>query len=200
LLSSVAWANHELAAPVGEDSVDDGRIDWEDNTKYDTALRHASNTWNNVGGIVLTEDGWRIEDLEVDDVSKNVCHSSLAAATTKQEPSKWRQSDYSDRIVIFTCFMDYYGEDRRKEVLVHEFGHALGLNDIINDGPHPNQIMQRGWCYCTEPQAHDKLDYQRRWSNGDAFDRPQLREDFRNLCHITAPSRAVDVPILCDPP
>jgi len=78
----------------------------------------------------------------------------------------------ADDIYLYTCEMHPAGTTRRREVMAHEFGHALGLADGCIEHQGLSYLMMggpdsvdpfAGFCGCIGPGQHEKNDYYARW-------------------------------------
>ena len=104
------------AEASGWDLVDSGQnLQYEDYTKYDTALSSAANGWDALGSVNVEPSPSSGEtDVSVGDVSS----MSAMGYTTTEDSS----------ITFNTSIMDYATQNAQNAAAAHEFGHALGLD------------------------------------------------------------------------
>ena len=115
---------------TGTDAVDGFEIRWEDETQYDTAREHAQDEWHSLRGdddcVEILEDEWNtISDLEWLDIDDD---SVIWAG-------KYFQVWGADHIKLNEYYMDQYGDCAKKNVTMHEMGHALGLEHWVPPTP-----------------------------------------------------------------
>lgn len=142
---------------LGYDSVDNGEIRYEDESKYSSAdggtIGHAIDTWNALNPINIKPDAWNTAtDLTWRDYSN--------ADTTTQ--AYYHTHIGSDHIHMNTAKLDNLSLFKKKAVAAHEQGHSLGLD---HNETNDTQLM---WACptCTSintPQSHDKQDYHELW-------------------------------------
>lgn len=104
--------------------VDSGKhLDWDGKTKYASQFESAIKVWNSYKkGVIRKDNLVRWQDLAVSDCFEI---SSVAGVTN------------SNGIIRFNKFnMDRFSSNQKKNVCIHELGHALGLdhntsNDIM---------------------------------------------------------------------
>ena len=139
---------------LGNDSVDDREIRWEDSNQYDDARKHAINAWDNstLNRINIAPDAWNtIADLEWRDSNRSdVTWDGL-----------WKARTGADAIYLNTRYLKNYGKTKRRGVATHELGHALGLAHSYRGQIMVNNTPDRG--SLTTPQSHDKADYHALW-------------------------------------
>lgn len=112
-----AWAGHH----IDWSSVDSGEIRYEDNTRYDGALAHGVNTWNNISGVYFApDDAFSIADVKLYDIT-GACSAPWVGQTA--------QRTGADPLELNVCLMDQSTTNERYHVVTHEFGHNLGLGD-----------------------------------------------------------------------
>ncbi|MEU2224756.1 MULTISPECIES: matrixin family metalloprotease [unclassified Streptomyces] len=139
---------------LGNDSVDDREIRWEDSTRYDDARKHAINAWDNssLNRINIAPDAWNtIADLEWRDSSR----------TDVTWDGLWKARTGADAIYLNVAYLKNYGTTKRRGVATHELGHALGLAHSYSGQIMVNNTPARG--SLTTPQSHDKADYHALW-------------------------------------
>lgn len=95
--------------------VDSGKhLDWDGSTKYQSQFDTSVTTWNNYkSGVIRKDSGLVIEDVKISDYSE----VSNSAATTSSD----------GKIKFNTYNMDNLSVNDKKNVCLHELGHALGL-------------------------------------------------------------------------
>lgn len=110
-----AWAEYTIQL-TGWDLVDSGKhLDWDGSTAYLSQFKYAINQWEEHRSGVIREDTLtRIEDVIISD--KNEGNVGYAASTTK-----------SGKIIFNTYYMDDFTTNQKRNVAIHELGHALGL-------------------------------------------------------------------------
>ena len=135
---------------LGYDSVDGSEIRYEDYTQYDDARIWAINRWNALGEIAIRPDAWNtITDLEFWDW--NDCSASWVGIYVGQRPG-------AEQIYFNICYLKSADTSQRRNVALHELGHALGLAHSF-----PGQVMNRYITTITTPQSHDRADYYALW-------------------------------------
>lgn len=118
-------------------SVDAGEIRWGGSNWYSSHRSSAISSWNALGTIYIAPDNAdtyedvRFSDVYYDDVTWAGLYTYWGAAT--------------DTIQINNFELDKYSDTWKRNVFVHEIGHALALADIKDPdyskyGPWP-QIM-----------------------------------------------------------
>lgn len=145
LLGGAATA-HEL----GRDSVDGNEIRWEDSTKWDSARRNAIRNWERVGCLTIAPDNWRtVTDLEFRD------YRNANTNTT----GYWQQRWGADRIYMNDHWMDQNNRAQRNHNMLHELGHATGLD---HNGRN-DSVMRQGRLELNDLGRHDSADHRDMW-------------------------------------
>ncbi|MCY6355293.1 matrixin family metalloprotease [Clostridium sp. ZS2-4] len=137
---------------LGHYSVDNGKIAYEDKTKYDTELNYAVNKWNELKKVKIQQDTWTtLSDLIVCDTYNS----------DVEWPARYVHPPIlTDEIQI----NDYYMKGNRitklekKCAITHEFGHALGL-----DHSPKGNIMYKYLQNMANLGSQDIYDYQYLW-------------------------------------
>ncbi len=137
-------------------SVDGDEIRYVDNTSYNDALSWAIAEWNDLDPIeILPDSAFTIADIDVFDV--NDSSVSWAGARTVRTGTDW--------IRINSYYVAGYTTFKKRGVMAHEFGHALGLGDHTSgDGAGSNILMYNCCLTVNTPQAHDEDDYDDLWN------------------------------------
>ncbi|WNY26904.1 hypothetical protein [Methanolapillus ohkumae] len=156
LMSSVASACSYHLGP-NEHAVKLKKIHWYGSTTYSNQWSAAVTTWNSMGTITIKEDHLLSQkDLKILDV-----YSPPPNGTTT-----WPSAGYSNGsnngtryIQINTAIMSGYSSNERTKGLVHELGHALGINEISISG----NIMNQGRSSQTTLGQKDKDVYRCIW-------------------------------------
>ncbi|MEU8758032.1 matrixin family metalloprotease [Streptomyces sp. NPDC048659] len=165
---AVAMANAPYAAAVGaapcirgesesraDSSVDEGEIRWTEATKYDDARKYATGEWNKLRTVSIAPDAANtVNDLEFREYRKADGH-----------PGYWQRRGgvaATDYIYLNTYYLDgdYKDARFRRNVVVHELGHALGL---CHKADTVNSVMQTEISLTTVPTAVDRANYRKIW-------------------------------------
>lgn len=96
--------------------VDSGKhLDWDGKTRYQNQFNYAVNVWNNYKkGVIRKDNIFRWEDVAISDCFEI---SNMAGIT------------YSDGAIRFNTYvMDTLPVNAKRNVCIHELGHALGLD------------------------------------------------------------------------
>jgi predicted Zn-dependent protease len=151
LLSLQLTASPALAARylLGYDSVDGDEIRYEDDTKYNTAMNHAVDTWDYEGCINIAYDVWNtVTDVTFkDDTNSSVSWTGLYTNTAG-----------TDEIYFNTYYLDSDTTNQQKNTALHELGHALGLDHSIS-----NNLMYSSQTSRTTLGTQDRSDYDYLW-------------------------------------
>lgn len=144
LLALLSGTNSASAHRLGDSSVDDGEIRYEEHSRFAGEIRDGAGQWNAVGSVDIREGGAGT-DLEVRDYRN--CNDGYLAYYL------------SDQINFNRCEMGKISALGRRWTAVHELGHALGL-DHAPKKFRSTSIMFPRCCPFDSPRAHDKQDYQ----------------------------------------
>lgn len=130
--------------------VDSGKhMDWKGTTKYSEEWNASVGVWEDYKSGVIRKDGfWTINDVTISDYTEE---SSVMAYTSS-----------AGKI----CFNDYHFESmtatQRQKTIMHEIGHALGLDHNNTDS---TSIMCQGKRSQTTLNADDKAGYDYLYDN-----------------------------------
>ncbi len=150
LVSLGAVAPAAVSHFLSNDSVDGREIRYEDYTVFDDARIWARDRWNALGRVKVAPDAWNtVTDLEIGDYRDS-------GTTTV---GYWQPRTGADALKFNRHHLDGYSTGRRRNVSLHELGHAHGLAHSYCT----TQVM----CYHVNdnqsPQSHDRSDYYTRW-------------------------------------
>jgi hypothetical protein len=152
------------AHDLGFDSVDGCQIRWEDETTYDTERQAAQSAWEALRGdacVDLLPDAWdTVADLEW----KNANRSDVAWAGSYE----WEVG--ADDIHINTFYMQGYDACTRKNVAMHELGHAHGIDHSSNSWT--GNVMNQFAIPVCALKPHDISDYESLWGTRNPPPRP----------------------------
>lgn len=127
-----------------------GYCDWDGTTKYMSLFNKAVNAWNGYMGVNrFRPDAWnRIEDIKIRDKDIHKDYPDTCATTNSL-----------GIMTFYTIPMDDLESDlQRQKVVMHELGHALGLDE---HWPYWGNIMSQGpYAYGTSLSLDDKISYQ----------------------------------------
>lgn len=130
-----------------------GYCDYDGSTKYESQFNTAISAWNNYMGVsrFRKDTATIIQDVKIRDRAKSSTNPNAAAEININDGS----------ITFYTDIMDSYkGNTMRVKTIMHELGHALGLNDIAYQ---QGDIMNKGaYAYYTSLSLDDKAHYQQR--------------------------------------
>ncbi|MER8047670.1 hypothetical protein [Streptomyces sp. NPDC094032] len=134
-------------------SVDEGEIRWTESSKYDSERAHAITEWNKLRKISIAPDAVNtVNDLEFRDYSKP---DTIGGYWERR--GGIAQTDY---IYLNKHNLDGMGPAFRRNVLVHELGHALGL---CHKSGHYLSVMWNRKSDVDKPTAVDQANYTRLW-------------------------------------
>jgi hypothetical protein len=143
------WTGSASAHFLGYDSVVNSKIDYVDNTKYDDARGWARDRWEDAGDVDIQLDtGWTKADVEFyDSYSPAASWAGL-----------YDNESGDDDIIFNTYYLDTYSTAQKRNVALHELGHALGL-----DHSYSGQVMYDTVSSVQYLGSHDLSDYDALW-------------------------------------
>jgi len=147
-------------------------LKWGDYTTtqgYLTAATNSAAAWTNTSTLVVFTKTTTGNNVRIADGNfGNVGFDGVTLNLQQQDPVTYSCSSghWTETLVTWwnTYYTDSYGSSERQSVMVHELGHALGLDDIHHAPPPPCTgipIMQGDtatrWVSCglTTPQSDD---------------------------------------------
>jgi hypothetical protein len=127
--------------------VDSGKhLDWSGSTAYQDQFDSSVKVWNNYKSGVIRKDSLAtINDVTISDYYEK---SSTAGVTS-----------HSGTIKFNTYKMEDYSTTKRKNVCIHELGHALGL-----EHNQQGDVMYAYVSTVTSLSANDKASYDKSYS------------------------------------
>lgn len=118
IISSISISSASVFL-TGVSAVDNGEIRYGGSTQYTTARTYSINTWNGLGEVNIAPDTiYTVEDLNYGDY-----YDSDTTAAGYYQPT----SVGADRLRFNRYYLDNYTDAKKKNVALHELGHALGL-------------------------------------------------------------------------
>lgn len=108
-------ASAATAKTLSWDLVDSGKhLDWDSNTAYKSHVTAASNIWNlQKPGIIRPDTATRVQDVFVSDYYERSNTAGVTSSRGTIKLNKYRMAGYAHA--------------KRRNVVLHEIGHALGL-------------------------------------------------------------------------
>ena len=130
--SSVQAVNHYV---LGYDSVDDGEIRYTvdfDHSGYYNDFNYAKNKWNNYSDAVkILPDAWNtVNDLNIYEINSDADDDRFYGWYTYYW--FWGMTDTIE-INHYWTIEDELSVDERRNTMLHELGHALGLDHSYTD-------------------------------------------------------------------
>ncbi|MEU8540866.1 hypothetical protein AB0C52_12915 [Streptomyces sp. NPDC048717] len=141
----------------GHSAVDDGEIRWTEASRYDGLRTHAITQWGRLKKIRIAPDtATTVNDLEFRDYTDR--RSRTAGYFERHGGIAQTDYIYVNRHWLDTVYKD---EPRfRRNILVHELGHALGL---CHKPDTRNSVMRTAASPRDVPTAVDRANYQKVW-------------------------------------
>ncbi|WP_040400263.1 matrixin family metalloprotease [Heyndrickxia acidiproducens] len=124
------------------DLVDSGKhMDWDGGTKYQSYFNSGVSVWNGYKkGVIRKDTATRVQDVKISDYTVK---SSTAGVTSSAGTIKFNK---------YT--MDKLSGTKKKNVAIHELGHALGLaHNTLKD------VMYKYVSTKTKLSSNDKASY-----------------------------------------
>lgn len=122
----LAWATANLLSWWMVDS--GGHLDWSGSTTFSSQFNSAVNTWNNYkSGVIRKDTILTVNDVTIKDVG--YISQDVYARTTAEKPS----GKTTGEIKFATSLLNGASNSLKKAVIIHELGHALGLDHYTGD-------------------------------------------------------------------
>ncbi|MEU8884288.1 hypothetical protein [Streptomyces hydrogenans] len=141
----------------GFSAVDDSEIRWTEASRYDSLRLHAIAEWNRFRKIDIAPDSAiTVNDLEF----RDYYNKNDRAAGKYERHGNTAQTDF---ILLNRYWVDEVFKDRddyRKNVIIHELGHALGL---CHKADRVNSALHMATNSKSAPTAVDKANYMQLW-------------------------------------
>lgn len=139
---------------LGNDSVDDMEIRYQDASRWDDSHNNAMSQWEGLsGGVnILPDSSTTINDLQLSDYSANdgLC-------------GYWQPSFGEDDLRLNNDYYNGASTTNRRACTLHEWGHAHGLAHSYNDQAMDDCPVSACGSAYTSPQSHDRSDYYYLW-------------------------------------
>lgn len=158
-LLGVVLPGRSEAHDLGHDSVDGCEIRWEDETSWDTERQAAQSAWEALRGdscVDLKADAWdTVADLEWKDANRSdVTWAGLY---------EWELN--ADDIHLNSFYLQSYGSCMRRNVAMHELGHAHGIDHSSNS--NNGNVMNSYAISVCSLKPHDIADYESLWGSSN---------------------------------
>lgn len=130
-----------------------GHCDWDCSSQYSSMVRKAANAWNDyIGDEVFRPDAWNVvQDVKIKDMDTDPSGRGYFGRTYSSNFFELENDEkiYVSSICFYTDKMGELLSDlQRQKVVMHELGHALGLehNRAINNATSQRlgNTMQQG--------------------------------------------------------
>jgi hypothetical protein len=144
---------------LGYSSVDDCEIRWEDETTWDAERQAAHGAWESLRGdscVDLAPDAWHTNaDLQWKDANR----------TDVVWIGAYEHKSNADNIFLNSAYMSLVNACTRKNVAMHEMGHAHGLDHSSNSAT--GNVMNEYQIAVCQLKPHDIADYEALWGPSD---------------------------------
>lgn len=137
---------------LGCSSVEGGDIHWQSSTIFTTARNHAVAQWDGLGSVNIAPDTiWTAAETKFIDFNQS--DTTVVGLYTDRDCGNG-----DDRIRLNRFWMDRLSDAQRRNVALHELGHALGLGHSFS-----GNVMNPFVTSQTTLGTHDIEDYWALW-------------------------------------